>query len=60
MGLWQRWMVTYAVAYRDGLPNKIVFTGFSGDHWITTRRSRSARAGDQNVHSPEDTGTVTC
>jgi hypothetical protein len=31
MGLWQRWMVSYAVAYRDGLPNKIVFAGFSGD-----------------------------
>jgi hypothetical protein len=53
MVLWQRWMVSYAVAYRDGLPNKIVFAGSRATNWITTCRSRGARAGNQNVHSPE-------
>lgn len=31
MGLRDRWMGTYVVAYRGGLPSTIAFAGFSGD-----------------------------
>ena len=27
----ERWMGTYIIVYQDGLPNQILFTGFSGD-----------------------------
>lgn len=30
-GLRQRWMGTYIIVYKDGVPDQIFFTGFSGD-----------------------------
>ena len=31
MDLRERWQGTYVIVYKDGLPNEIFFTGFSGD-----------------------------
>jgi hypothetical protein len=27
----RRWQATYVIAYKDGVPDEILFTGYSGD-----------------------------